>query len=130
MIRAVKTAEIINEKFNVPIKLDDRLIEIDFGDYVGKNCLKDKEFIEAKHYTGDKAFPNGESYKDFTHRIHKAINEICKEYKDYKCILIVAHGNILRVAHWYFNELPQKGKEEIIRPGNCEIYEYEVRSEN
>lgn len=105
--RARQTAEGINYYHDVAIKTDDRLAEIDAGDWEGK-FLQDieKEFPEQFHnwHENPAVFhaPNGESMAQVYQRVSEALQEIAKENKD-KIICIVSHGcaikNMMCFAH-------------------------------
>jgi len=83
--RAVTSAVIAFR--DIKIILDSRLRECNYGDYNGKpaNLFKDDM---AKYI--DKAFPNGESYKDVEARIADFV-EFLKKNHDNKRIAVVAH---------------------------------------
>ena len=62
---------------------------------------------------------------DLFNRVHSLIDEIKKE--EYKNVLIVAHGGVLRAIHYYFNEIPENGDLSKFMPANCELFEYEIK---
>lgn len=73
--RARMTADIINEKLNVDIKYDDRIRENNNGIFAGmltEEAVKnyDNPFFTNLKY--NESFPEGESPKEFFHRIRKA----------------------------------------------------------
>ncbi len=99
LIRAVKTAEVINRYTNVGIETREELQEISFGDMEGK----DEQFIEinfSKFYEKfnrneeDVHYPNGECGEDVRKRAMKIIEEI--KSKGYKNAVVVAHGGTIR----------------------------------
>lgn len=118
--RARDTAKAISDATGIPMKMEVRLIEQDFGKWEGteRNGLA---FKEAK-----KVFPTsnegGESMLRMAQRIYNLLDEI-KEDSD-KSYLLVAHNGIARVVHSYFNELTN---EEYAAFGikNCEIKRYD-----
>ena len=71
----------------IPIIIDKRLRELNYGDFNGKSSsvvgLMKKEHIK-------KPFPNGESYEQAMARVHDFYNELKKNHPD-KTILIVGH---------------------------------------
>ncbi len=83
--RAVDSAKITFEGI-VPIIIDKRLRECNYGDFNGTDSkivepLQEKNIIER--------FPNGESYEDVKRRINEFLEDLKK--KQYKNIAIVAH---------------------------------------
>jgi len=84
--RAIDSAEQgFGNKYRI-IK-DKRLRECNYGDFTRKPA---KEFKEDMNKFIDKAFPNGESYKDVEKRIKDFLEFLKKEF-DGKHIAIVAH---------------------------------------
>jgi alpha-ribazole phosphatase/probable phosphoglycerate mutase len=84
--RSYKSAEIaFGDKF--PIIKDARLRECDYGDFTQKPSeIVDKEKINRI----DVPFPNGESHKEATERMKSFLNDIKKDYKG-KRIMIIGH---------------------------------------
>jgi len=71
----------------VPIKIDPRLRECNYGDFNGKLS----EIVEPMQEENiEKPFPNGESYADVKKRISEFLEDVKKEYGN-KHIAIVAH---------------------------------------
>ena len=108
--RAVETAEIF-VKGQKEIQLDDRLLDIDFGEWDGKPLseLKEKhpDALDpwgkvARSYV--KYAPNGESHEALNKRCGEFLDDIAKKYPDKK-ILVVCHGTLIRMmaAHYLTN---------------------------
>lgn len=99
LIRAVETANIINEYLEVPHIKQRDLKEIDFGDLEGltddeikenfQEFLKDRIKCQA-----DIPYPNGECGEDVYNRSLPIIKDILKT--DNKNIAIVTHGTLIR----------------------------------
>jgi isoleucyl-tRNA synthetase len=95
LLRTKETAEIIKSEINFikEIILDDRLKEIEFGDFEGKNI---SEETERTHINGVerfyKKFPNGESHEDVKKRVGKFIYELETKFQN-KNIIIITHGD-------------------------------------
>jgi len=83
--RAVHSAKLTFGK--VPIIIDSRLRECDYGDYNGEPSGIVAPMLEQSI---DKQMPNGESYIDVQNRVAEFLEEIMKKY-DGKHIAIVAH---------------------------------------
>lgn len=84
--RAVHSAKLTFED-KVPIHIDGRLRECNYGDYNGKPS---EIVAPVAEKSIDKKMPNGESYKDVQNRVAEFLEEIMKQY-DGKHIAIVAH---------------------------------------
>ncbi len=125
LIRAVRTAEIINENHNLDILIDEDLIERNLGIYEGQPN-EQEIFNEIRYYTKNVPVEKGEDCKTYTKRVFNFLDKVIDEYKDKAdTVLIVSHGFFLRSANWYFNGLPTE-PEEVIRIKNCQIDEYNV----
>jgi len=84
--RAVDSTKLTFEGV-VPIKIDPRLRECNYGDFNGKLS----EIVEPMEEEDiEKPFPNGESYEDVKKRISEFLDDAKKEYGN-KHIAIVAH---------------------------------------
>jgi len=100
--RAKETAETIANMKDMPIMIDQRLIETDFGDFEGGPRYSE-EYQAAKrdHF---KRYPNGESYFDIAYRVYDFLFMLKREYAD-KRVLVVAHGGICRIICNYFYDM-------------------------
>ena len=100
--RALQTCEII---YKGPIVLDDRLAEINVGEFEGT----DETDVEAMKLawqaimSGDKGTEN---FQAFTKRVCDFCDMIVEDHKD-KNVLIVTHGVIARLINYYFNGKPK-----------------------
>lgn len=100
LIRAVETADIVNEYIKMPRVVDKRLRETDFGGFTGLSDdeLKEsyREFIKRRAtMTVDEPFPDGgENCQMVYERAFSLLQEIVK--KDYKNVCIVTHGGTIR----------------------------------
>lgn len=102
LIRAYETAQIINKYHHVPLFIDERLIERDFGEFEGK--LKSEfDFNEFWDYDLNKTYEKAEDIKSFFKRIYDCLDEINQKYND-KSIMIVAHGGVSIPVYWYYHK--------------------------
>jgi len=125
LARAKETASIINEDRNIPIIIDERVIERNLGVYEGMQNSEDI-FNEIRYYTKNVPVENGEDCQTYTKRVFDFLDDVIKQYKGkYETILICSHGFFLRSANWYFNGVPIE-PEEIVRIKNCQVDIYEV----
>jgi probable phosphoglycerate mutase len=107
--RAVVTANIINSNKNLPLCVCDELREINFGVWEGMSTaeVKDKypDDFQKYFYSPDKYIPNngGETFDEVRLRLLKKIEEIVSAHPN-ETVLIVTHGNTLRILHAYFTD--------------------------
>jgi len=126
MLRAKHTCEIINVN-NVPVIYDDRLKERTLGENDGKTFeeagITLKDFCNYYYKSDVKGF---EDLPTLFNRVHSLIDEL--RNKNYKNVLIVAHGGILRAIFFYFNEIPENGalQTKYKKAANCQIESYEL----
>lgn len=105
--RAYETARIIKGDKNIKFVIDDRLKEINFGDYEGSTeaeLLKQGRGQEiSKIFSGemDISAPGGETLRELSYRVSKLLDEILL-IEDNKSILIVTHGTTLKAIVGYF----------------------------
>lgn len=126
LIRAVKTAEIINENHNLDILIDKEATERNLGIYEGQPN-EQEIFNQIRYYTKNVPVEEGEDCKTYTKRVFDFLNKVISKYKNkVETVLIVSHGFFLRSANWYFNGIPTE-PEEVIRIKNCQIDEYEIK---
>ena len=105
LIRAVETADIINEKLHAERVRREDLKEISFGDMEGLSDLeiadKYEDFLRARSkMEKDMAYPGGECAGDVLERVLPVLKEICE--KDYETVAVVTHGGVIRsvLAHY------------------------------
>ena len=94
-------------KISLPIKFDDRLKEINFGDWE----LKKWDEINATHWMDDfvnKTTPNGESFQDLYQRVIDFITkELVIKNNNYPTI-IIAHAGVIRCFMCYAKHIELK----------------------
>ncbi len=117
--RARQTCEII---YKGPIVLDDRLAEIDCGEFEGTEETVDaiKMFWQAVQ-TGSMGT---ESFEEFTQRTYDFCDMVTEDHKD-KNVLIVTHSANARVMNYYFNGKPKHYdfSKSVIKNGGLLTYE-------
>lgn len=121
LVRAKETARHISEITGIPMRVEERLREQNFGKYES-TARNGKEFQEMKscfinHYEG------GETMLHLAQRIYNLLDELKEQASD-KTYLLVAHNGISRVVHSYFNDMTN---DEYAGFGirNCEIRRYD-----
>lgn len=119
LVRAYDTAKHISEITGIPVEIEPKLIEQNFGIY--ESTPRDgAEFHEAKKDLASR-FVTGESMLQLAQRIYNILDEI--KAGDKVCIL-VAHNGIVRIVESYFRAMDN---EEFSSFGirNCEIKRYD-----
>lgn len=109
LIRAAKTAEIINERMQKKLVLSDFFAERNVGVYEGKTKEEaESQYPEmaARNCTRqlDDAPLGGETIREFERRVLMGVKEIMDQYKGQN-VLIVCHGFVARILNKYFNQL-------------------------
>ena len=119
LVRAKETARHISEITGIPMKVEQRLIEQNFGRYES-TPRNGAEFHEAKKDMASR-FGTGESMLQLAQRIYNLLDEIKAGDKIY---ILVAHNGIARIVESYFREMDN---EEFSSFGikNCEVKKYE-----
>ncbi len=118
--RAYLTGDIVCARQACPNIKDERIIEIDFGEFEG-DSRDNTAFYEFKKNHGVR-YPGGESYFEVVTRVYNFINELKEKYPDKK-ILLVCHNGIIRTINTYYYD---RTNEEIFNEQvpNCELIEY------
>lgn len=119
LMRAKETARHISEITNVPMRIEQRLIEQHFGRFEG-TPRDGEEFKKAKQNFISR-YDGGESMMEVAHRIYSLLDDIKEEDKTY---LLVAHNGIARILKSYFEDM---SNEEFAQFGvkNCEIVRFD-----
>ena len=106
----------------MPLIIDDRIREIDFGDNEGRST-KDPDF-QAEKRIFPRRHPNGESMLLFTHRIYSFLDDIRVRYAD-KTILLACHNGICRAAYSYVHDMTNEEFMSYVVK-NAEVFVYEL----
>lgn len=117
--RARQTAEIINKEKNLPIIIDDRISERDFGEFEGMSTM-DFDFNAFWSYKQNNKYNKAENIRMFFKRVYDFLDDIKEKYKGKK-ILIVSHGGISIPIKCYFNGIPEMYSLLPLCIDNCEV---------
>jgi alpha-ribazole phosphatase len=103
-LRAVQTAAALGR----PVEVDDRLCELDFGDFEGRTYEElerdEPELFRAWMSSPTTVrFPNGESYADLRARATAALADVRARAE---CAVVVTHGGVIRAGLAAWLELP------------------------
>lgn len=116
--RAKMTAEIINNKFNVPIEIDSRLRENNNGIFAGmlnEDAEKNYEHAHFGDLDYDERFPEGESPREFYERIKKDFFNIIKENNNIQNLAIVTHGGVISIVRHIVNGIEWSNKKKSMK---------------
>jgi probable phosphoglycerate mutase len=110
--RAIATAEPAAQAINLPLKIDKRLRELDFGQMEGKTlseweALHPEEVKAFKLDPVDHPFSGGENPREAAQRAVSCFREITEAHIG-KRVLIVAHNTLIRLALCQMLEIPLK----------------------
>lgn len=122
MKRAMETARAVSRRCGVPVEVDERLIEQDYGIYEGAHRL-DEGFWAVKR-TFAVRYPGGESMMDVAGRTYPLLKELKDRYPG-KTVLLVCHGGVCRVIRSYFADMTNEEFAGYSVP-NCRVEEYEL----
>ena len=120
LVRAAETARHISEEAGIPMRVEMRLKEQNFGKYES-TPRNGAEFQIAKTHFIDR-YQGGESMLQLAQRIYNLLDEIRDEERQ-MTYLLVAHNGIARIVQSYFYDMTN---EEFAAFGirNCEMREY------
>jgi len=121
LLRASETARHISEITGIPMRIEERLIEQNFGIWEGTSPRNAVDFQEAKKEFV-KRYGTGESMLQLAQRIYNVLDEI-KADKEHTYI-IVAHNGIARVVKSYFCDMTNSEYASFGVP-NCSITAFE-----
>lgn len=120
LVRAAETARHISGETGIPMRVEERLKEQNFGRY--ESTPRDgAEFRAAKAQFVNR-YAGGESMLQLAQRIYNLLDEIKNEPAE-KTYLLVAHNGIARIVRSYFCDMTN---EEFAAYGikNCEVLEF------
>lgn len=123
--RAMDTAKIIIGSKNIPIIIDDRIVERNAGDFEGKSHLG-YDHIKAWNYKLNSDLDaNVERVQDIFKRVNIFLNDIKEKYSN-KTILIVAHEAVLRALHYSIIGFNEDDDLKSLKIDNCCLFKYEI----
>ena len=122
LLRARQTAQAVSDAIGVPVQIDERLIELDFGVFEGGSRF-DPEFQRTRAQMPTR-YPGGESAFDLAHRVYSCLEDVKRKYAG-KTVLLVCHGGVCRMVRSYFEDLTNEEYGNYHAP-NAELVEYEL----
>ena len=122
LLRARQTAQAVSDAIGVPVEIDERLIELDFGIFEG-GPRTDPDFQHTRAQFPTR-YPGGESAFRLAHRVYGCLEDVKKMYAG-KTVLLVCHGGVCRMVRSYFMDLSNDEYSYYFAP-NAELVEYEL----
>ncbi|MGI8910071.1 MAG: histidine phosphatase family protein [Rubrobacteraceae bacterium] len=110
LVRAVETARPAAEACGVELAVDERLREVDFGEWEGKTLaeIQDSHPEAAERFIKDpdeRPFPGGEPLSDAANRGLDALRELDRGHRGEK-VLVVAHNTLIRLVLCALMDIP------------------------
>ncbi|EPI01445.1 phosphoglycerate mutase family protein [Enterococcus faecalis 13-SD-W-01] len=102
--RAKETAQAVAELNELELTVDERLYEMDFGEYDGMPSKEDA--FQKARLEFSVRFPGGESVMDMYARVVPLIEECLADTEN--VYLLVCHNSLIRVINAYFNPMPNQ----------------------
>ena len=127
LARARETAEIVAERLELPVQLDERLRERSFGAWEGKTGPEiESEFApaHARWLAGGPGADDAEPFADFARRVQTFLDDVLERHPG-ETVLIVAHGGSIRVIHAFAKGLDYARDHRLIPSvPNCTVARY------
>lgn len=120
LIRATETARHISEETGIPMRVEPRLKEQNFGKF--ESTPRDGEEFQLAKQNFINHFQSGESMLQMAQRIYNLLDDVTAQ--EGKVYMLVAHNGIARFIHSYFHDMDNA---EFAHYGlkNCEVKKYE-----
>lgn len=108
--RTIESGEILAQVHSCPVSIEDRLCEIDFGDFEGKTYdeiarTHAELYRQWMERPTEVQFPNGESFRQTQARVLEAARELYARHRG-QTIAIVSHGGVNRILLASALEIP------------------------
>lgn len=122
LVRAKETADIVGAAIGVPVEVDDRLAERDYG-VIDGTYEGTPGFMEQWVQFGYQ-YPEGESLLKVVQRVYNFLDDIKQRYADKK-VMVISHGGVCRVINSYFESLDNEDFFKF-NLGNCKVLQYDL----
>jgi probable phosphoglycerate mutase len=119
--RARETADTVGARLGLPVEVDQRLREVDVGEWSGLTSAEVEQRFPNGHLRrlrGETGWEEGETYEAMSTRVQAALVAIAASRPDER-VLVVTHGGPMR-AVWLATGGPPEGWK---RTGNCDLDE-------
>lgn len=122
--RAQETADFLNEKWQLPVTTDQRLVEISYGDWDGRdNATLEKAHPDVFDPLIHDVKPlsvtesHGETFDAVQQRVADFTGDVVKAHRD-EAVLVVSHGFTIR--SFVANAIRAKDLQ-VLEPANCSV---------
>ena len=127
--RAVQTATHLSETVNVPIILDDNLMEFNNGLLAGLTWAEaDQKYPKVENLPIDQSVYGQESRVEFRNRAETVFKRIIDENDINATVAIVSHGGMINQLYHVFLGIPIESKI-FFRTGDTGIHEWVLKEE-
>lgn len=122
LLRAHQTAQIIGEGRNIPIILDDRLIERYMGEFEGKSW-KDFDSYQFWDYTANIQYKRAENIRVLFERVYNFFDELKGKQGS---VLVVSHGGVFAPVSSYSGRSKKEDNLTDILLKNAQTFTFEI----
>lgn len=100
LLRCRAFAEELAGPTGLPLRIDERLVELGFGNWEGRPwselyAAHGEALMAFQREPGTNPAPGGENYANFERRVRDAWHELCREAENRHC-LVVCHAGVIR----------------------------------
>ena len=124
LIRAVRTAEIINEAHGVPMIREPRLRERNYGIYEAASYSV-YPGVAFWDYERNMKAEGAETVREVFERVYRCLDDIRRDYAG-QCVMLAMHGGAARAVYCYFNGMPEGRPLKSIFIPNAEPMRFEI----
>lgn len=121
LIRAAETARHVHEITGIPMRVEERLREQNFGKWESTQRGSAEFRAALAQFVNHNG--NGESMMQLAQRVYNLLDELKAQSRD-KTYLLVAHNGIARIVQSYFHDMTNE-EFAYFGIGNCQVLEYE-----
>lgn len=98
LLRCRQTIAPLAERLGLPVELDDRFLEVDYGSWSGRKLSELSQEPLWKVVQGQPSlavFPDGEGLAQVSHRVVSAVQDRVRGAADRDVLLICSHGDVI-----------------------------------
>lgn len=130
--RCLQTIDpLTSAKPQIPLLLEERIQEMNYGDWNGKDLKslsKKREWKSIQNQPSKFKFPQGESFTQLRKRVQSFLNEVESKTGP---ILVVSHGDVIKMILTCTLELSTDNFQKfLIQPASISIINYESKVRN
>lgn len=107
--RAIQTAEPIARVHDLPVEVNEGLLEVDFGTWQGKSIKqlrRLKLWKEVQERPGGFRFPQGETFVEAQSRVAETLGGLSTSHAEKDLIVCVSHCDVIRLAVAFYLDMP------------------------